>query len=242
MSFYCYLSAAGCWVLAADNKKHVVTVKATLESRFRVEELTTGDAHKIYPLGAGWWMTGVGLSAFLQQIREHVKKALETARAGAGASAEVMGRLAENPRWMRRLYRQCVEAFMEDFPAKSVRPEVLEGLQEVVFVGFDATAQPVALRARSDVDFDFQVRFGPRAQGFAGENGAWDAALEEKIRFFLADAAEDLAHHPPFQIGDRAWDLIPPLFHRLARAFPEKLSAHGDLVCISPEKHRWFLF
>lgn len=242
MSFYCYLSAAGCWVVAADNKKHVVTVKTTLEGRTRMEELTTGDAHKIYPLGAGWWMTGVGLSVFLHQVREHVQKALETARVDAGAAIEVIGRLVENPRWVRRMYHRWIEAFREDLPAESVRPEVLGSLQEVVFVGFDATAQPVVLRARSDAGFDFLRRSGPGIRGFAGEKSTWDAALEEKIRLFLADAAEELQDRAPSQIGDRAWDIIPPLFQRLARAFPQKLSAHGDLVCISPQGHQWFLF
>ncbi|MEJ5364875.1 MAG: hypothetical protein WHS86_07230 [Desulfosoma sp.] len=242
MSFFCYLIVDRCCVLAADNKKHVVTVKTTGEGRSTVEELTAGDARKIFPLGDGWWMTGVGLSAFLQKVLGQVREALQGARPGAEPPFAVMERLAENPGWMQRLYRQGLEALRDRLPAGLGQIEALEGVQEIVFAGFDAASFPVVLRSRSDADFAFRRGCGPGVVGFTGENGFWDSAVEEGIRVFLADVAEDLRACPPARIADRAWDLLPPLFQRLSRAFPRWLSAHGDLVCLTPQGHRWFLF
>lgn len=242
MSFFCYLTVNRCCVLAADNKKHVVTVKTTGGGRSMVEERTTGDARKIFPLGDGWWMTGVGLSAFLQKVREQVHEALQGARPGVEPSGAIIQRMAHNPQWLKRLYRQVVEALRQGLPSGSGRIDALEGVQEIVFAGLDAASFPVILRSGSDVDFAFRRLCGVGLTGFSGENGLWDSAMAEKIRLFLADAAEDLRGCPATRIGDRAWDLLPPLFQRLARAFPHVLSAHGDLVCLSPQGHRWFLF
>lgn len=242
MSFFCYLSGPRYWVLAADNKKNVLTVKTPGDGRFATHELTTGDAHKIHPLGGGWWMIGAGLSIVLHHVREHVREALEGARWGAEPSISVMGRLAEDPGWLRRIHCRCVAALKEGLPAGAETPEVLSSLQEIVFTGFDASACPLVLRTGSDDNFTFRRRSGPAVVGFAGENGVWDGAVEEKIHLFLTDVAEDLQRRDPSSMGDRAWDLIPLLFQKLAKAFPHKLSAHGDLVCLTPEGHRWFLF
>lgn len=242
MSFFCYLSGPRYWVLAADNKKNVLTVKTAGDGRFTTQELTIGDAHKIHPLGGGWWMTGAGLSAVLYDVREHVREALEGARRGTEPPDSVIGRLAGDPDWVRQIHRRCAAALKEGLPAGWETPEVLSGLQEIVFTGFDASACPVVLRTGSDNSFTFRRRSGPAVVGFEGENGVWDGALEEKIRLYLTDVAEDLQRRDPSSMGDRAWDLIPPLFQKLAKAFPHKLSAHGDLVCLTPEGHRWFLF
>uniref|UniRef100_A0A832EK22 Uncharacterized protein n=1 Tax=Desulfacinum infernum TaxID=35837 RepID=A0A832EK22_9BACT len=242
MSFFCYLTLERCCVLAADNKKHVVTVKTTGEGRSTVHEVTTGDARKIFPLGTGWWMTGVGLAAFLQEVRQHVQKALQGSEPGLDPAAAVLEKIAESPDELRCLYRRRVEALREGLPAESGRIEALEGLQDIVLVGFDAASFPVILRSGSDADFAFRRWCGPGITGFSGENGAWDPAVVERIRLFLGDVVEDLQQCPPSQIGDRAWDLIPPLFQWLARAFPQRLSAHGDLVCLTPHEHQWLLF
>jgi hypothetical protein len=242
MSFFCYLTVDRCCVLAADNKKHVLTVKTTGEGRSTVDAVTTGDARKIFPLGDGWWMTGVGLSAFLLKVQGYVQKAFEGARSGGESPGAVMERIAQSPGELRRLHRRSVEVLRKELPAESGRIDALEGVQEIVFAGFDAAFVPVILRSGSDADFAFRRWCGPGITGFSGQNGVWDSNVAGRIGLFLADVAQDLRQRPPSQIGDRAWDLIPPLFQGLARAFPQTLSAHGDLVCLTPHGHRWLLF
>ncbi len=242
MSFYCYLTTAQTIVLAADNKKQVWTIRAGLEGSPRMEGLTSWNARKIHAMGFGWWMTGTGLSPFLAKVRNHVRNLLEEKAPEDRSSLEVTKILTAESGCLQRLCRETVFELTEGIPGGVGKPEILESLQEIVFAGFDEAGEPVVLRARSVEDFSFEVQTGAGVVGFAGQRGVWQETVAQAIDGFLGDVLRDLLARPATEVGHRAWDLVPSLFQRMARAFPEKLSACGDLVFITPSGHQWFLF
>lgn len=242
MSFYCYLTTAQAIVVAADNKKQVLNISTDPQGIFRSEKVTAWNARKIHAIGFGWWMTGVGLSAFLDEVRKRVRHFMDDEAQGTTAGAKVMERLAAESRWLRSLFEQTIACLMKDMAPGLTRPEWLEHLQEIVFVGFDEAERSVVMRAQSAEEFAFEKRTGAGSFGFAGENGGWNAEVREGIGRYLSDVLDDLRRRPVAEMAHRAWDLVPPLFQRMARAFPEKLSASGDLVFLTPTEHRWLLF
>ena len=207
----------------------------------RSERLTACNARKIHSLGAGWWMTGTGLSAYLQAVQEQVRRNVEEAPTHEPAVAR-MRHLVQDPNWFKKLYEDVLGALLRDMPAGVEKPEVLGHRQEIVFAGFDAQSQPVVMRTAGVGDFAFQCRIGAGSLGFSGEDGAYGPEVAEEIRAFLLRLLADLSERPLSHIGSRAWDLLPRLFVWMARAFPEKLSATGDLVVLTPTGHQWFIF
>ncbi|MGQ9669811.1 MAG: hypothetical protein ACUVWY_06565 [Desulfosoma sp.] len=242
MSFYCYLTTTQAIVMAADNKKEVLNLSSGLHGTFRSEKVTAWNARKIHAVGSGWWMTGVGLSAFLDGIRAQVRNLLEDRAKEASAAVDVMERLTAASQWVQSLHEQTVAGLMQAMPPGLEKAEWLEHQQEIVFAGFDGAMRPVVIRAQSAQGFAFERRTGAALLGFAGDNGGWNAAVIEAVDGILSNILDDLMRQPMEQAVHRAWDLIPPLFQRMARAFPEKLSASGDLLFLTPAEHRWFLF
>ncbi|MEJ5347280.1 MAG: hypothetical protein WHS46_01135 [Desulfosoma sp.] len=242
MSFYIYLTTAQTIVLAADNRKQVWTVRAGLEGSPRMEGLTSWNARKIHAVGFGWWMTGTGLSPFLAKVRNHARNLLEEKAREDRSSLEVTKILTVESGSLQRLFEETVFELTQKMRGGVEKPEMLENLQEIVFAGFDEAAKPVVLRARSVETFSFEVQTGAGILGFTGEMGVWQETVIQAIHGFLADVLRDLLSRPATEVGHRAWNLVPSLFQRMARSFPEKLSACGDLVLIVPSGHQWFLF
>ncbi|ROR02961.1 hypothetical protein [Desulfosoma caldarium] len=242
MSFYCYLTTAQAIVVAADNKKQVLSISTDPMGMIRSEKVTAWNAQKIHAVGFGWWMTGIGLSAFLDEVRKRVRHLMDDEAQGAMAAAKVMERLVAESGWLQSLYEHTIAGLMEDLAPGLTKPEWLEQLQEIVFAGFDEAERPVVMRAQSVQEFAFEKRTGAGYFGFAGENAGWDPEVREDIGRYLSDVLDDLRRRPAAEMAHRVWDLLPPLFQRMARAFPEKISASGDLVYMTPTEHRWLLF
>lgn len=229
-------------MMAADNKKEVLHLSDGLHGSFRSERVTAWNARKLHAVGSGWWMTGVGLSAFLDKVRVEVRNLLEARAKEALGAVEVMERLTATSQWVQSLHEQTIAGLLQAMPPGLEKPEWLEHQQEIAFAGFDGVGRPVVMRALSAQGFAFERRAGAGMLGFSGDNGGWNAEVIEAIKGFLSHILGNLMNQPAEQAAHRAWDLIPSLFQRMARAFPEKLSASGDLIVLTPAEHRWFLF
>lgn len=240
MSFFCYLTVAQCCLLAADNKKHVLTRRADRQGFVRTEHVTVSNARKIHALGAGWWMTGVGLGEFLARVQDRVRNLLNGAGDGEEPSTVILTHL--QPHWLKAQYDDVVNLLTCGLPSGKEDLGVFERRQEMLFAGFDGASRPVVLRAGSAEEFFFRCWAGPGSLGFSGDDGTYSPEVTQEIQRFLYGVLTELSQGPVSEIGRRAWDLMPPLFRWMARGFPENLSANGDLVCITPTSNQWFLF
>ncbi|MBC7359959.1 MAG: hypothetical protein H5U10_15620 [Desulfacinum sp.] len=240
MSFYCVLTLSRCVVLAADNKRRILELREEPGRTSALRQVVLSDARKIHAVPGGWWMTGVGLSDFLQRVREVVEGRVAVGVGPGEDAARILIQHLEGGRVLADCWGRLVGEGEDHWPQEALEALKRES-QEGVLARFDAEKGACVVRFCGREQFVPRVKEGPGHILFPGDHAPGEAWVEETARY-LAEACRALWDLSAAAAGDGAWERIPPLFRWLARLGPDRIGPTGDLVIVDGRGHRRLLF
>jgi len=241
MSCYFAVTVSQHILLVADNRRRIL---GEYGQKPLPKPILLDDAKKLHRINSFFWITGVGLQGFLNQMINHFRTVFQAFRCPPQLPLATLLKLADA--W-RKPVATGYEAAQRDaivlaraIGGSPVDPATIQA--DLCVAALSEEKTPVLIHYSSDQSFQPEILLGPGEficpRWPNSEDLSWEHHLRQRLEFILGVIMET----SPDDLQTKSLEIFPPLMAWLARAMPEQISGCGDLVIVCPQGFRWLLF
>lgn len=238
MSCYFVITLPQHIVLAADNRRRIFCKQ---DFTLFEKPVLLDDARKIHRINNNLFITGTGLSSFFLYVRRQLESVFgKFPRDDKQPLDDFLDLVMPSEMIMETYLTAQKEAFelMEAVGGNS--SSVQDMVSDLLLAALVAEDIPVIIRYREEEGFRAEVSVGPGTVLFPAFIDKLN--VRQEMGEWLALIGERLVREKTDHIPERALELLTPVMSRIAGILPERVSASGDLIVMSPEGPRWALF